>query len=70
VDILMNLRVPQKMKNFCTLSSGTGSGYGPVAGSCGHFNEPSGSTKDEKFLYCLQWNWFRIWFSGGLLWTF
>jgi hypothetical protein len=50
VDILMNLRVPQKMKNFCTVSSGTGSGYGPVAVCCGQFNKPSGFTKGVKLL--------------------
>jgi hypothetical protein len=34
----------------------SGSGYGPVAGSCGHGNEPSGSIKRGGFrnqlFYC------------------
>jgi hypothetical protein len=29
----------------------TGSGYGPVAGSCGHGNEPSCSIKGGEFLH-------------------
>jgi hypothetical protein len=33
----------------CGLDS-SGSGWGSVAGSCEHGNEPSGSIKDEKFL--------------------
>jgi hypothetical protein len=33
----------------CGLDS-TGSGYGPLAGSCGHDNETSGSIKGEEFL--------------------
>jgi hypothetical protein len=28
----------------------SGSGYGPVAGSCEHCNEPSDSTKGKEFL--------------------
>jgi hypothetical protein len=28
----------------------SGSGYGPVAGSCKHGNEPSGSIKGGEFL--------------------
>jgi hypothetical protein len=28
----------------------SGSGYGPVTGSCEHGNEPSGSTKGGEFL--------------------
>jgi hypothetical protein len=38
---------------MCTLRS-CGSGYGPVAGSCGHSNESSGSIKDGEFLYQLS----------------
>jgi hypothetical protein len=30
--------------------SSSGSGYEPVAGSCEHGNEPSGSIKGGKFL--------------------
>jgi hypothetical protein len=43
-----------------------GSGYGPVAGSCEHGNESSGSIKCREFLghlggflkkYSAAWNW-------------
>jgi hypothetical protein len=33
----------------CGLTS-SGSGWGPVAGSCEHGNEPSGSIKGREFL--------------------
>jgi len=33
----------------CGLDS-CGSGYGPVAGSCEHSSEPSGSIKGKEFL--------------------
>jgi hypothetical protein len=32
------------------ISFSSGSGYGPVAGSCEHGNEPSASTKGGEFL--------------------
>jgi hypothetical protein len=51
----------------CGLKS-SGSGWGPVAGSCEHDNEPSGSIKGGDFLYKLsdcqflkkdsaEWSW-------------
>jgi hypothetical protein len=33
----------------CGLNS-SGLGYGPVAGSCGHSNEPLGSIKGGEFI--------------------
>jgi hypothetical protein len=35
----------------------SGSGYGPVAGSCEHGNEPSGSIKVGEFLDYLNFYW-------------
>jgi hypothetical protein len=32
----------------------SGSGYGPLVGSCGHGNEPSGSITGEEFLVQLS----------------
>jgi hypothetical protein len=40
------------MGGSCGLHS-SGSGEGPVAGSCEYGNEPSGSTKDGEFLHNL-----------------
>jgi len=41
--------ISEKRGERCGLPS-PGSGHGPVAGSCEHSNEPSGSIKGREFL--------------------
>jgi len=50
----------------CGLDS-SGSGYGPVAGSCEHDNQPSGSIKGREFLDCVTISFSRWTLLHGVI---